>query len=85
MGQVLHGERVAVPLGSVVLSTEGTKPMSITFLFRLISNLLSTKLSADEKQLAEGKVPHVRIEPEAPPHCCRRLLGCCRQLLDSCV
>ena len=41
----------SVPFGSVMLSADGAKPMSITFLFRMISNLISSKLIADEKQL----------------------------------
>ena len=50
--------REGVPLGSCVLDA-GAKPMSTTFLFRLISNLISSKLVADEKILLAGRQPLV--------------------------
>ena len=50
-------ERPSIPLGSVCLDTSGSKAMSITFLFRLISNLTSAKLVADQKQALAGRVP----------------------------
>ena len=46
-----------MPLGSVVMRLDGSKPMSTTFLFRLISNLVSAKVVADEKALMNGGVP----------------------------
>ena len=38
-------------------ASANTHAVSLTFLFRLISNLLSAKLLADEKEVLAGRVP----------------------------
>lgn len=48
--------RDGVPLGSCILDA-GAKPMSTTFLFRLIANLVSSKVVADERVLLAGRQP----------------------------
>jgi len=43
--------------GSLTLDLENSKPMSITFLFRTISQLMASKLVADERAILAGKMP----------------------------
>ena len=57
LGKRREIERVAIPLGSILLSADNVKPMSLTFLLRLISNLYSSKLVADSKLPLERAPP----------------------------
>ena len=43
--------------GALTLDMSKSKPMSITFLFRITAQMLSTKLVADEKAQLAGKMP----------------------------
>ena len=49
--------RQALSFGSLTIDLSKTQPMSITFLFRTISQLVQCKLEADERALLSGKLP----------------------------
>jgi hypothetical protein len=47
----------SLSFGSLTIDLSKTQPMSITFLFRTISQLVQCKLEADERALLSGKLP----------------------------
>ena len=49
--------RQALSFGSLTIDLSKTQPMSVTFLFRTISQLVQCKLEADERALLSGKLP----------------------------